>query len=183
MKRQDPKDEKRKLLTRRKAKEKVSEEKEQSVSLEISKNPAFYQPADLCKGYPGHHEDRQKFKKDKENMLRLQIKDKQNSLKKMVKEIEEMKRMLEITTRERDQSSDEETCRTYAKALQLPKVAESLGLFTGPKYFIKIKFFPSEFKSYELDCLIDSGFPMNLAKGNAIPSFYWEKNKRTWCSH
>ena len=62
-------------------------------------------------------------------------------------------------------------CRAYAEPLQSPKVVESpkhshhtsdsgtkdchndepslgsLGLFTGPKYFIKIKFFPSEFKS------------------------------------
>ena len=102
MKRKDLKDETIKLLTRRKAKEKVSEEKEKSVSPEISKSPALYQPADLYKGYPDHHEDRQKFRKDKENLLRLQIKDKHNSLKKLVKEIEELKRMLEITTRERD---------------------------------------------------------------------------------
>ena len=58
MKRQDLKDERRNLLTRRKAKEKVLEEKEQYVSLEISKNPTFYQAADLYKGYPDHHEDR-----------------------------------------------------------------------------------------------------------------------------
>ena len=69
--------------------------------------------------------------------------------------------MLEITIRERDQSFDEEMCRTYVEALQSPKAAESpkhsqqisdsevedfnneepllgsLGLFTGPKYFIK----------------------------------------------
>ena len=71
MKRQDLKDERRKLLTRRKSKEKVSEEKERSISQEISKNIEFYHPVDLYKGYPDHHEDRQKFKKDKENMLRL----------------------------------------------------------------------------------------------------------------
>ena len=34
-----------------------------------------------------------------------------------------------------------------------------------------------EFKSCELDCMIDSGFHMNLEKGNAIPSFYWEEAK------
>ena len=50
--------------------------REKSVSLEINKNPTFYQHADLYKGYPDHHEDRQKFRKDKENLLRLQIKDK-----------------------------------------------------------------------------------------------------------
>ena len=58
-------------------------------------------------------------------MIRLQIKDKQYSLKKLVKEIEELKRMLEITTRERDQSSDEEMCRAYAESLQSPKATES----------------------------------------------------------
>ena len=77
MKRQDLKDERRKLLTRRKSKEKVSEEKEKSLSLGIIKNPSFYQCADLYKGYLDHHEDRKKFRKDKENLLRLQIKDKQ----------------------------------------------------------------------------------------------------------
>ena len=102
MKRQDLKDQKANLLTRRKEKEKVSEEKEKFVFLEISKNPVFYQPTDLYKGYLDHHEDRQKFKKDKENLLRIQIKDKQNSLKQLVKEIEELKRMLEITIRESD---------------------------------------------------------------------------------
>ena len=82
-----------------------------------AKTPAIYQPVDLYKGYPDHHEDRQKFTKDKENMLRIQIKYKHTSLKKLVKEIEELKRMLEITLRERDQSSDEEMCRAYAEAL------------------------------------------------------------------
>ena len=90
--------------------------------------------------------------------------------------------MLEITIRERDQSYDEEMCRAYAEALQSPKVVESpkhsqhtsdseaedchneepslgsLGMFTGPKYFIKIKFCPSEYKAYELDCMIDLGY-------------------------
>ena len=121
MKRKDLKDERRNILTRIKAKEKVSEEKEKSVSPEISKNPTFCQPANLYKGYPDHHEDRQKFRKDKENLIRLHIKDKQYSLKKLVKEIEELKRMLEITTRERDQSSDEEMCRAYVEPLQSPK--------------------------------------------------------------
>ena len=65
--------------------------------------------------------------------------------------------MLEITIKERDQSSDEEMCRAYAEALRSPKDAKnqkhyqhisdleaqdfhneepslgSLGLFIGPK--------------------------------------------------
>ena len=109
--------------------------------------------------------------------------------------------MLEIAIRERDQSFDKEMCRAYIEALQSPKVPEnpkhtlhtsdseeescqdeepslgSLGLFTGPKFFIKIKFFLQEFKSYELDYMIDSGCQMNLEKGNAIPSFYQEEAK------
>ena len=91
-------------------------------------------------------------------------------------------------------------CRAYDEALQTPEAADnpkhsqhtsdseaenchdeepsigSLGLFTGPNYFIKIKFCPYEFKSHELDCMIDSGCQMNTKKGNAIPYFYWEKS-------
>ena len=98
------KDEKRKFLTRIKSKEKVSVAREKYVSPEINKNPVFYQPTDLYKGYLDHHEDRQKFRKDKENFLRLKIKDGHNFLKQIIKEIEELKRMLEITIKERDQS-------------------------------------------------------------------------------
>ena len=129
-------------------------------------------------------------------MLRLKIKEKHNYLKQLVKEIEELRRMLVITIIERYKSSDEEMCRAHVEALQSPKAVESLkhsqhisdskaedfhneepllgslGMFTGPKYFIKIIFFPFEFKAYERDCMIDSSFPMNLEKGNAIPSFY-----------
>ena len=47
----------------------------------------------------------QKFRKDKESFLRLQIKEKQTSVKRMVKEIKELKRMLEITIRERNVQS------------------------------------------------------------------------------
>ena len=102
IKRKDLKDEKRKLLTRIKSKEKVSAAREKYISPQISQNPAFYQPADSYKGYHDNHEDGQKFRKDKENKIRLQIKDKHNLLKQLVKEIEELKIMLEITIRERD---------------------------------------------------------------------------------
>ena len=110
--------------------------------------------------------------------------------------------MNEITIRERDHSSNEKMCRAYAEALQSPKAADSpkrsqhtsygeaenchdeepslgsLGLFTSPKYFIKIKFCASKLKYYEIDCMIDSGCQMNLVKGNVIPSFYWEKTNK-----
>ena len=58
-------------------------------------------------------------------MLRIKIEDTKNYLKQLVNEIEELKRMLEITIKERDQSSDEEMCRAYAEALQSPKAGES----------------------------------------------------------
>ena len=58
-------------------------------------------------------------------MLRLQIKYKQTSLKKLVKQIEELKIMNEITIRERDQSSNEKMYRACVEALQLPKVADN----------------------------------------------------------
>ena len=94
-------------------------------------------------------------------MIRIQIKYKHTSLKKLVKQIEELKIMLEITIRESNHSSNEKMCKSYAEALQSPKVVDSPkhsqhtsyweaedchdeepslgspGLFTDQKYFIK----------------------------------------------
>ena len=50
----------------------------------------------------------------------------------------------------------------------------TLGMLTGPKMFIRIQLCPNEFKPYFLDCMLDSGCQVNLAKGSALPSFYWE---------
>ena len=50
-------------------------------------------------------------------------------------------------------------------------------MLTGPKMFIRIQFFPSEYKPYFLDCMLDSSCQVNLAKGSALPSFYWENTK------
>ena len=62
------------------------------------------------------------------------------------------------------------------KKVSLPSSSSdpNLGLFQGPKLFINLKFCPPEYKSYSLSCMIDSGFQLNLAKGSAIPLFYWE---------
>lgn len=136
------KEEKKKLLSLLKGKEKQSEE----GKLSPSHHPTFYNPAE--------HEDRQKFRKDKENLLCLQIKEKQNFLKKLVREIEDLKRVLEVTVREKDQSSEDEMCRQYHIALKSPKHEKkdskedallpepSLGLFTGPKMCIQVSFCP-----------------------------------------
>ena len=55
-----------------------------------------------------------------------------------------------------------------------PSPDPSLGMLTGPKIFVQIQFHPSEFKPYFLDCILDSGCQVNLAKGSALPHFYWE---------
>ena len=47
----------------------------------IPASPVLYNPADLYKGYPDGHEDRQSYITDKEQMLRLQIREKQKRIK------------------------------------------------------------------------------------------------------
>ena len=89
--------------------------------------------------------------------------------------------MIKIIQIERDQSSDEELSKHYEQAMETesPRVREpspdpNLGMLTGPKIFVKVQFHPSEFKPYSLDCMIDSRCQVNLAKGSALPHFYWE---------
>ena len=94
-------------------------------------------------------------------------------------EIEELKSMIKVIQIERDQCSDEELSKHYDQAMEIenPRVREpspdpSLGMLTGPKIFVQIQFLPSEFKPYFLDCMLDSGCQVNLAKGSALPHFY-----------
>ena len=89
--------------------------------------------------------------------------------------------MIKIIHIERDQSSDEELSKHYEQAMETesPRVREpspdpNLGMLIGPKIFVKVQFHPSEFKPYSLDCMIDSGCQVNLAKSSALPLFYWE---------
>ena len=70
--------------------------------------PVHYNPADLYRNYPDEHESRQSYRRDKEKMLRLQIKEKQQQLRKIVSEIKHLKDILLILVTEIDQSSDEE---------------------------------------------------------------------------
>ena len=95
-------------------------------------------------------------------MLLLQIKEKQHQLRSLVTQIEDLKSMVKIIQIERDQSSDEELSKQYDQALESPEKKEpspnlTLGMLTGPKMFIRIQFFPSEYKPYFLDCMLDSG--------------------------
>ena len=94
-------------------------------------------------------------------------------------DIEYVRNMIKIIHIERDQSSDEELSKHYEQAMESPEKREpspdpSLGMLTGPKIFVRIQFFPSEFKPYFLDCMLDSGCQVNLSKGLALPSFYWK---------
>ena len=109
-------------------------------------------------------------------MLLLQIKEKQQQLRRLVTEIEDLKSMVKIIQIERDQSSDEELSKHYDQAMEIPEKKEAslditLGMLTGPKMFIWIQLCPSEFKPYFLDCMLDSGCQVNLAKGSTLPSF------------
>ena len=138
-----------------------------------------YNPTDLYKGYPDGHENRQFYRIDKEHMLRLQVREKQQQLKHLVVEIEELKSMIKVIQLERDQSLDEELSKHYDLAMETksPKIREpspdpNMGMLTSPKIFVKVQFTPKEFKPYSLDCLIDSGCQVNLEKGSALPQFY-----------
>ena len=84
-------------------------------------------------------------------MLRLQIKVKQQQMRKIVSEIEHLKDVLLILVAETDQSSDEEFRKHLEEAMQVPgqRKASSpsspepnLGLFQGPKLFISLTFCP-----------------------------------------
>ena len=64
------------------------------------------------------------------------------------------------------------------KKVSLPSSRDpNLGLFKVPKLFINLVFFPPEYKSYSLSCMVNSGSQLNLARGSAIPLFYWEKSQ------
>ena len=118
--------------------------------------PALYNPIEIYKSYPDGHESRQCYRVDKEQMLRLQVREKQQQLKSLVAEIEELKSMIKMIQIERDQSSDEELSKHYDQAMESPRLREpspdpSLGMLTGPQIFVRIQFHPSEFKPYFLD--------------------------------
>ena len=84
--RRDLKEEKKKLLSllERTSKGKGKADPPSDV-------PVHYNPADIYRNYPDEHESRQSYRRDKENMLRIQIKEKQQQLKKIVSEIESLK--------------------------------------------------------------------------------------------
>ena len=94
---------------------------------------------------------------------------------------------------ERDQSSDDDLSKHYESALNTECIEEkeetpeqspppslppqqrliSLSMLSGPKLFIPISFRPCEYNPYTLACMIDSGCQVNLARGSALPCYYW----------
>ena len=70
----------------------------------IKMNHAFYALVELHKKHLDSQHDRKSFRRGKEVTLRLQIKEKQEVLRMIVKEIDAQKIMLEITVQERNQS-------------------------------------------------------------------------------
>ena len=64
--------------------------------------PAIYNPVELYKGYPDGHEDRQSFRVSKEQMLHTQIREKQQQIKQLCQEVEDMKCMIKCIQMERD---------------------------------------------------------------------------------
>ena len=95
--RRDLKDEKKKLLSllERTSKGKGKIDPPSNV-------PVLYNPADIYKNYPDEHESRQSYRRDKEKMLGLQIKEKQQRLRKIVSKIEHLKDILLILVTETD---------------------------------------------------------------------------------
>ena len=108
-------------------------------------------------------------------------------------EIDDLKCMIKIIQAERDQSSDEELNKQFDRTMNIetprrkkvtieesptgspsPPHDLSLSMLSGPKFFVKVQFKPDEYKPYLLDCMIDSGCQVNLARGSALPHFYWE---------
>ena len=113
--RRDLKEEKMKLLS---LLEKSTKGKEKADS--PSNALTLYNPIDICKNYPNEHDSRQSYRRDKENMPRLQIREKQQQLRKIVSEIKHLKDVLLILVTETDQSSDEELNKHLEEAMQIP---------------------------------------------------------------
>ena len=82
--------------------------------------PGYYTLAELYKTHLECHKDKQRFRRDKEALLHMQLKEKQQTMKKLAAEITEIKRLIEISIKERDQYSDEEIFKAYSKALRDP---------------------------------------------------------------
>ena len=53
-------------------------------------------------------------------------------------------------------------------------IQPSMFLMSGPKLYLTIQFNLCEFKPYKLSCVVDFGCQVNLAKGSALPFYYWE---------
>jgi hypothetical protein len=80
-----------------------------------------YAPTDLYFDFPDQHKDRQNFRKDREKLLKLQLKEQQQMLKITLENIKQIKLSIEEIRSERNNSSEEELSRVYEDAFVAPK--------------------------------------------------------------
>ena len=115
-----------------------------------------YNPIELYIGYPEAHEDRKSFRTNKEQAIRLQIKEKQNLVRQLCDEIDSLKCAIKIIQTEKEQSSDEELRKHFDRAMKAPQEEKArrrsmsppsspepqLALLSGPKVFLSAQFLP-----------------------------------------
>ena len=145
--------------------------------------------ATVYKAYPDKHESRKQYRLSTRETLRAMVKEKQQQIKQLCTEVSELRDHINILDAEEEHSSEEEVNKFIKGAMdreveivdtpedieQNVNTQPSLFLMSGPKMYIQIQFDLKEFKPYTLSCQIDSGCQVNLAKGSALPFYYWEK--------
>jgi len=112
--------EKNALIQRLKGKSPLVDSPSPSPKLIAASMLGYYTPTELFREHPDSHRDRQSFRRDKESLLWLQIREKQQALRTLAAEISELKQLLEISIRERDQSSDDDLEKILAEAVDQP---------------------------------------------------------------
>ena len=117
--RQSPREEKNKLLCEVKGKSSTLPPLYPHAQ-HIIYTLGYYTPAELYKTHPESHKDRQQFRRDKEALLHMQLKEKQQVMKKLAVEITKIKRLIEISIKERAHSYEEELEKVYSEALRDP---------------------------------------------------------------
>ena len=162
--------------------------RKQKIEYEASMS---YSLTDLYRNYPEGRQERQSFRRSREAKLKLEIRERKAELRELCKKIEYLKSEVKVIQIERDKSSDDDLSKHYESALNTEAIDQkeeespppspppqnliNLSMLSGPKLFIPVSFHPCEYNPYSLACMIDSGCQVNLARGSALPSYYWEK--------
>jgi hypothetical protein len=95
----------------------------ENIVKDLSSNPSSsrYAPTYLYMDFPDQHKDRKNFRKDREKLLKLQLKEQQQMLKITLKNIKQIKLSIEEIRSERNNSSEDELSRVYEEAFTAPK--------------------------------------------------------------